>query len=186
MPCRLALLTLAIVTALTVAAAAQTSDGPVHLRLVDRLDRPRDGYCIDILGTPGNLRPDLPLFAHNCKPGLTVDSAVVFGRDGRIRFPAVDRCVTVAGINSGALPGASILLQPCGGTSSFFQTRGLQRFVLRADGRLQLAGSDLCLTVGARSATTYSRQDRWRALFVDACATADASRSRWEFVKPPR
>ena len=41
-----------------------------HLRLLDRLDRPEDGYCVDILGTPGNLRIDVPLFAHNCKPRL--------------------------------------------------------------------------------------------------------------------
>ena len=39
-----------------------------HLRLLDRLDRPEDGYCVDILGTPGNLRVDVPLFTHNCKP----------------------------------------------------------------------------------------------------------------------
>ncbi|MEM6987664.1 MAG: hypothetical protein AAF499_14125, partial [Pseudomonadota bacterium] len=43
----------------------------VHVRLIDRLDRPDDGYCLDILGTPSSLRVDLPLFAHNCKGGPT-------------------------------------------------------------------------------------------------------------------
>ena len=54
---------------------------PTHLRLLDRLDRPEDGYCVDIIGTPQNMRIDLPLFAHNCKPLLTSDSAVVFTSD---------------------------------------------------------------------------------------------------------
>ena len=84
-----------------------------HLRLLDRLDRPEDGYCIDILGTPGNLRVELPLFAHNCKTTLTTDSAVIFTSDGLIKFPSVDLCVTVAGVNSNALPGASTLLRKC-------------------------------------------------------------------------
>ena len=84
-----------------------------HLRLLDRLDRPEDGYCVDILGTPGNLRVDVPLFAHNCKPRLTSDSSVIFTLDGLIKFPAVNRCMTVAGVNSKALPGASILLRKC-------------------------------------------------------------------------
>ena len=157
---------------------------PSHLRLVDRLDRPSDGYCVDILGTPRRLRLDVPLFAHNCKPRLTVDSAVTFTPDGRIRFPAVKRCVTVAGVNSRALPGAAVLLRPCGGAQAFFETARLQRFILHRDGRLVLAASTLCLTVGARSAATYSPQDRWRALFVEDCAKADPARSRWEFVVP--
>ncbi len=157
---------------------------PSHLRLIDRLDRPDDGYCVDVLGTPGNLRADLPLFAHNCKPGLTSDSAVTFDKEGRIRFAALDLCVTVAGVNSRALPGASVLVRGCDEAKVFFETAALQRFTHHEDGRLALAGGGLCLAVGTRSATTYSGADRWRALFVDACDTVDAARSRWEFVVP--
>ena len=158
----------------------------VHLRLLDRLDRPDDGYCVDILGTPGNMRVDVPLFAHNCKPRLTGDSAVVFTADGRIQFPAADRCFTVAGVNSAALPGASILLRKCNESTPFFETSRLQRFTHRDDGRLTVAGSELCLTVGPQSAATYSPSHRWRTLFVDDCATAEPARSRWEFVVPRR
>ncbi len=167
----------------TVAQAAETAS-PSHLRLVDRLDRPQDGYCVDILGTPGFLRPDLPLFAHNCKRGLTSDSAVVFTEKGQIQFPAVNLCITVAGVNSGALPGASLLLRGCGEATPFFETDRLQRFSLDEDSRLKLNGTDLCLTVGTRSATTYSSADVWRALFVDECKKVDASRVKWEFVVP--
>ena len=113
---------LAIAGGLVIAGAQMLGAGPalsappdtlVHLRLLDRLDRPADGYCVDVLGTPRNMRVDVPLFAHNCKTSLTGDSAVVFTSDGLIRFPAVDRCITVAGVNSVALPGASILLRTC-------------------------------------------------------------------------
>ena len=139
---------------------------------------------MDILGTPGYLRPDLPLFAHNCKPALTSDSAVVFTKEGQIQFPAVNLCITVAGVNSGALPGASVLLRGCGEATAFFETDRLQQFSHGDDGRLTLKGSDLCLAVGARSATTYSSADRWRALFVDVCGKVDEKRVRWEFAVP--
>ena len=93
-----------LLAALAFSAAADS--GARHLRLADRLDRPADGYCVDILGVGDYLRMDLPLFAHNCKPVLTTDSAVIYEPDGRIRFPAVNRCITVAGVNSRALPRA--------------------------------------------------------------------------------
>ena len=157
-----------------------------HLRLLDRLDRPEDGYCVDILGTPGNMRIDVPLFAHNCKPSLTSDSSVVFTSDGFIKFPAVDRCLTVAGVNSVALPGASILLRKCNQTIPFFETLALQRFTLQKDGSLSVLGTKLCLTVGGQSASTYSPFHRWRTLFVDDCSTAEPALSRWEFVIPRR
>ena len=158
----------------------------VHLRLLDRLDRPEDGYCVDILGTPGNLRIDVPLFAHNCKPTLTVDSAVVFTSDGFIKFPSVDRCLTVAGVNSSALPGASILLRKCNEMIPFFETIALQRFTHQKDGSLSVLGSKLCLTVGSQSAATYSPYHRWRTLFVEDCAKAEPVLSQWEFVVPRR
>ena len=157
---------------------------PAHLRLLDRLDRPEDGYCVDVLGTSRNMRTDLPLFAHNCKRSLTGDSAVVFTSDGLIKFPAVNRCITVAGVNSAALPGASVLLRKCNESMPFFETSRLQRFIHRGDGSLAIAGSELCLTVGHQSAATYSPTDRWRTLFVEDCATANSARSRWEFVVP--
>ncbi len=170
----------------TADAMAAEASKPSHLRLVDRLDRPSDGYCVDVLGVPGSMRPDLPLFVHNCKQGLTSDSAVTFGADGQIRFPALDLCITVAGVNSRALPGAALLLRGCGEASAFFETAQLQRFTHTKDGRLKLAETDLCLVAGATSGPTYSAADRWRAFFVDACSTTDPERARWEFVVPPR
>jgi len=164
-------------------AFSQTTES-THLRLMHPLDRPDVGYCVDVPGTSGFLRTDLPLFAHNCKPRLTSDSAVTFDSQGQIRFVELDLCITVAGINSEALPGAAVLLRKCGERSAFFETARLQRFTLTADGELKLSGSQLCLAVGPRSAPTYSSADSWRPFFVDDCQTVDSQRSRWEFVKP--
>ena len=157
---------------------------PFHLRLVNRLDRPEDGYCLDILGTPNNMRINLPLFAHNCKSTLTPDSAVIFNLSGQIKFISVNRCITVAGVNSNAVPGASILLRKCDEVLPFFETSALQRFIHRKDGRISIISSELCLTVGPKSAETYSPYHRWRTLFVEDCKKADASRSKWEFIIP--
>lgn len=169
---------------LTIVSAKAGAAAEQHLRLIDRLDRPRDGYCIDIPGTPGNLRTDIPLFAHNCKVGLPPDAAVVFTPEGYIRFPAPNKCVTIAGVNRGALPGAAAMLADCGTSSTFFSAANFQRFELKADGKLVLKNSNLCLAVGAVSAATYSSADRWRTLFVDDCDRADAKLSRWEFITP--
>ena len=107
------------------------------------------------------MRVDVSLFAHNCKPSLTIDSVVVFTTDGSIRFPAVDRCLTVAGVNSFALPGASILLRRCEEKIPFFETIDLQGFTHHKDGSLSVLGSKLYITVGDRSAVTYSPYHRW-------------------------
>jgi len=160
------------------------ADDAKHLRLIAALDRPHDGYCIDVVGTPGNLRTDLPLFAHNCKRTLTSDSAVVFDAQGFIRFRALDLCITAAGINGRALPGAAAILLKCGSSAAFMQATPLQAFSLRDNGMLVLRGSDVCLAVGPESATTYSPYDSWRPLFFDNCDTIASDRARWQFVSP--
>lgn len=155
------------------------------LRLVDRLDRPEDGYCLEILGTGQNLRLEVPLFAHNCKPALTVDGAVDHDPEtGYLRFVALDLCVTAAGVNSTILPYAALLLRPCGHNAAYFESGPLQRFDHLDNGQVALRGSALCLTVGDESSPTYSPQDAWRTLFLAACDSAQASHSRWEFALP--
>lgn len=160
------------------------SESGAHLRLVDPLDRLVDGYCVDIHGTPGYLRTDLPLFAHNCKREPGVDSTVQHDPRGFIRFVGVDLCITVAGVNSKALPGAAIILQKCGENTAFMETTALQMFNLRSNGHLELGDTGLCVTVGEESATTYSDADSWRPLFVANCKSTDPARTRWQFVTP--
>ena len=113
----------------------------------DRLDRPEDGYCLDIPGPPQNLFLQLPLFAHNCSPSLKIDTAVEFTSEGFIKFPRVDRCVTVAGVKT-ALPGSSIMLSECNPSNFVIDISVRQRFTHRDDGSLALSGTELCLAMG--------------------------------------
>ncbi|WP_143300761.1 hypothetical protein [Candidatus Entotheonella palauensis] len=92
------------------AVGVAQESAPGHFRLKDRLDRPLDGYCLDIPGVGRDMRLQAPIFAHNCKSGLTSDSAIRLRRDNKLEFVAVSQCITVAGINGKALPGSAILL----------------------------------------------------------------------------
>lgn len=158
--------------------------GAGHLRLVENLDRPEDGYCLDIVGSGQHVRFDLPLIAHNCKPGLYADEAVKIEQNGYIRFTAFDKCATVAGLNSRALPGAALVPRECGEETPFLVAEKLQNFHLRKDKLIELVGSGLCLTVGKESDSTFSTEHRWRPLFVESCKDVDPERSKWKFVDP--
>lgn len=164
--------------------AAEGRDVAGHLRLIDDLDRPQDGYCLDIAGSGSYVRFDLPMTAHNCKPGLYADEAVVLDDNGYIRFPAYGKCVTVAGINSRALPGASVLARDCGERSPFLDADLLQKFELNEEGYVELIDAGLCLTTGRTSDSTYAADHRWRPLFVEECERVVPERSRWEFSVP--
>lgn len=154
----------------------------VHVRLEDRLDRPKDGYCFDILGTGSNLRLGVPLFAHNCKDGATPDSAVNYTSKGQLVFPSAGVCVTAFGVNNTVLPGAAVLLRPCDYQIAFFNTSSLQKFDHLKDGQLQLRGHNLCLAVGKESSRTYSPFDRWRVLSLESCTKTALTYSAWEMV----
>jgi len=168
--------------AMAVADGAGTSVG--QLKLQQLLDRPQDGYCLDVVGSGEYIRFDMPLTAHNCKPGLYQDEAVSLTPEGAIYFPAYQRCVTAAGLNGRAVQGASLLIRECGEQVPFMDAAPLQRFDFLADGRVRLKGSDLCLTAGPQSDRTFSAEHRWRALYLDSCEMTDHSRNRWRFHQP--
>ena len=163
---------------------AETSLTPGHLRLMDDLDRPQDGYCLDILGSGQYIRFDMPITAHNCKPGLYMDEAVVIESDGRIHFPAYGACATAAGINKRALAGAAIMPRACGDHSPFLEADNLQKFTHHPDGRIELKDSNLCLTVGNESDSTPDETHPWRALSLAHCHQATSSHSRCHFAVP--
>jgi len=171
---------LSILFAVTTANAE--NEQTFHVRLQDRLDRPDDGYCFDILGTGRNLRVDLPLFAHNCKDGATPDSAVSYSSEGELVFPAANVCVTAFGVNNTVLPGTSVLLRPCDERTPFFEASELQKFDHTDNGQLKLRGYELCLAAGSESAATYSPLDRWRVLSLVSCTTIAPKYSLWELI----
>lgn len=154
----------------------------VHVRLKDRLDRPKDGYCLDILGTGSNLLLAVPLFAHNCKDGATPDSTITYTDKGQLVFPDAEVCVTAFGVNNTVLPGTAVLLRPCDYQINFFNTSNLQKFDYLENGQLRLHGYTLCLAVGEESSSTYSPFDRWRVLSLESCADTALSHSSWEMA----
>ncbi|NKC12465.1 MAG: hypothetical protein GKR94_09750 [Gammaproteobacteria bacterium] len=165
-----------------VAVSYANENNLVHVRLKDRLDRPTDGYCFDILGTGSNLRLEVPLFTHNCKSGPTPDSAVIYTSKGQLLFPSAQVCVTAFGVNNTVLPGTAVLLRPCDYRVSFFDTQNLQKFEHLKNGQLKLRGSNLCLAVGGESSRTYSPLDRWQVLSLERCTSTKLSHSAWEMV----
>lgn len=167
-----------IVSANSQAVAAEF----IHVRLKDRLDRPVDGYCLDIVGTSSSLQLNVPLFAHNCKNGPSADSTLTYTDSGQLLFPEPLVCVTAFGVNDTVLSGTSILLRPCDIQEAFFNTSNLQKFDYLKNGQLQLRGYDLCLAVGEQSSSTYSPNDRWRVLSLHTCTDIPLSYSSWEMV----
>ena len=158
-----------------------------YLQLTDRLDRPGDGYCIDVVGSGRHIRLDMPLTAHNCKgPQVYADEVVQYRSDNTLYFPAYEGCVTVMGVNDKALSGTALMLKPCGVEQAFLNAERFQKFEFNSKKQLQLTDSELCLTAGPDSHTTYSLQHRWRSLYMAACDEAELSRSVWQMVPAGR
>ena len=163
--------------------ALSNTQAPGHFKLKNSLDRPVDGYCLDVVGSGRYIRFDMPLTAHNCKgPQLYRDEAVII-EGSKIKFPAYGACATVAGINGRALPGAALVPRQCGERSPFMEAENLQRFTFHPDGGVELAGSGLCMTVSDQSDSTFEPAHRWRPLYMARCSEVDPSRSQWEFVE---
>ncbi|KKD60877.1 hypothetical protein RN22_08645 [Grimontia sp. AD028] len=183
--------TLAVIFCLASAPAfADWRKGAGYMELADRLDRSQDGYCFDLPGAGEWVDTSAPVNAHNCKvPGFYPDGAVTFASPGQIRFPAYGLCLTATGLNGRSLPGAALLVRHCadqaGQSNSFLASEsGLQIFVHRDDGRIELGRSGLCIAVGNRSDSTYSSSHRWRPLFLAECKTINAGRSVWKPFQP--
>ena len=177
-----ALATVAMAMSGALAVAAEPPIQAGHLKLIDSLDRPQDGYCLDIVGSGRYIRFDMPMTAHNCKPGLYDDEAVAIEANGRIRFPTYNACATVAGLNGRALPGAAVVPRGCGEQTPFLDAEKLQSFVFRKDGRVELKDSGLCMTAGNVSDSTFDVSHRWRTLYMERCEATEPARSRWHFV----
>lgn len=153
-----------------------------YLRLADRLDRPADGYCLDIPGAGDWVQLRRPLVVHNCKgPARYPDELAEWTTGGKLRFPAYNLCVTAQGVFRRALPGSALLLHPCDDPYE----HELQLFLRRSDGKMALANSGLCWQVGAHSERTWEKTHRWRTLSLQPCEAAPPALSAWEELPPP-
>ena len=149
------------------AASAFAAEGLV--RLTDPLDEP-EHYCVDVPGWGRRTNLDAPLTAHTCKPGAADELFVAdHPESGRLYMHAYDRCVSA----SASEEGAKLFIRRCSSSA-------LQRFSFESDGRIRLAGSDLCLTVaGGKGEPTGGPSHLRRDLSLERCGTDAHPRSSW-------
>lgn len=160
-----------------------SASGYQYLQLIDKLDRPVDGYCLDVVGSGPNIRFDMPLTAHNCKgPQVFFDEVVTLRENGTLYFPKYQGCVTVMGNNQTALPKNALMLKECGVTQPFLNAAYFQKFEFNKKNQLQLKNSALCISAGDISHTTFSPDHRWRSLYMEECEYAEGHLSRWHFI----
>ncbi len=139
------------------------------VQLVDPLDEP-ERYCLDVPGFRQRVRLDAPLMAHTCKPGADDELFTPhYPGPGQLYMKAYARCVAA----EAAAIGASLYIRPCEGTVR-------QRFAFEANGRIKLAGSDLCVAVAdGRGTPTGGPSHLRRDVGLESCADVGASLSRW-------
>lgn len=159
-------------------------DVPYQIKLIETLDRPQDGYCLDVAGSGKYIRTDLPLIGHNCKPGLYSDEAFELRKDGTIYFPAYDLCVTVSGVNKYVLDYTSLTLQECHKETPFLKTKFMQKFEYTKEKKIKHKNSNKCLVMGEESSQTFSPSHTWRTLYMKECSKTDSKRSTWYFNNP--
>ena len=154
-------------TLLGLAGTCFAAEGLV--RLIDPLDEP-EHYCLDVPGWGRRLNLDAPLMAHTCKPGAA-DELFVPDRPnpGQLYMRAYDRCAAA----DSSRPGAEVSMKECSSSQ-------LQRFSFADDGRIRLAGSDLCLAVaGGEGTPTGGPSHLRRDLSLQPCGTVEPSLSIW-------
>lgn len=169
----------AIFLSMWIASVAAANAQGAQMRLLDDLDYPGEGYCIDVLGVGETARTDLPLVLHNCLPMRNSADRIAEEHDGRIYMSAYDACVTAFGVR-GVLPGVPVMLRECGADESFLPADRFQKFERNAQNQLRLVGTDLCLAAGNTSDRTFSASHRWRTLSLRPCATTPLSHSAWQ------
>ena len=168
------ILMMKLIPVLIMATAGSLSGAEGLIALVDPLDEPEQ-YCVDVPGFGRRLNLNAPLMAHTCKPGAADELFTVdHPNRGQLYMKAYDRCVTAESDR----PGAEVFLKQCGSTN-------LQRFSFRSDGRIQLAGSEVCLTVADEDGTpTGGPSHLRRDLMLESCSTAAESLSTWKVPQP--
>jgi len=145
---------------------------------MDNLDDPQ-GYCVDVTGFGANVRLDVPLQAHTCKPGSDdqMFTQIAPADGGGIRLVEYDRCLAAETAESGA----EVNVFGCdAGTVN-------QRFSLKEDGRVQLAspaGPVLCLGIAAgKGKPAGGRNHLRRDLVLYYCDEADPVLITWELLE---
>ena len=155
-----------------------------HMKLMEHLGA-ETGFCLELLGRPGQEDLLQPLIAHGCKTVLAPDDAILLTENGEIYFPSFDQCVTAMGLGESVLEYNSLMVKECGVVQAYLNAPEFQRFEFNDRSQLQLVGSELCMTVGDTARPTTNPTHLWRALYMQDCASAPPERSQWHLYTPP-
>ena len=179
--CALALMAWALVSGSHASAADEQT---YHMKLMEHLGA-ETGYCLELLGRPGQEDLLQPLIAHGCKVALAPDDSILLTENGEIYFPAFDQCVTAMGLGDSVLEFNSLMLKACGVVEPYLNAPAFQRFEINDRSQVQLVGTDLCMTAGDTARPTANPTHVWRALYMQDCASAPPERSQWHLFTPP-
>ncbi len=181
MVCALSLIAWVLVSGSHVTAADEQT---YHMKLLEHLGA-ETGYCLELLGRPGQEDLLQPLIAHGCKVALAPDDSILLTENGEIYFPALDRCVTAMGLGESVLEFNSLMVKECGVVEPYLNAPAFQRFEMNDRSQVQLVGTDLCMTAGDTARPTSNPTHVWRALYMQDCASAPPERSQWHLFTPP-
>lgn len=179
--CALSLMAWALVGGSLASAADEQTH---HMKLLEHLGA-ETGYCLELLGRPGQEDLLQPLIAHGCKVVLAPDDSILLTENGEIYFPAFDQCVTAMGLGDSVLEFNSLMVKECGVVEPYLNAPAFQRFEINDRSQVQLAGTELCMTAGDTARPTANPTHVWRALYMQDCASAPPERSQWHLFTPP-
>ena len=160
----------AAAAAVFLSAGAAHAEG-VEIYALDMLDNAQAGYCLDIAGGQGaQADPSNGLQGHTCySPSgeLFVDQTFESERfaDGVLFMPEFDVCAQV--------DGSAVGLAACDGSDA-------QSFAFSGEGAITPASAPgMCLTLGEDTRSGRSDTNQIKALSLEECSDAAASRQSW-------
>jgi hypothetical protein len=170
-----------VVSSLLVASLVH-AETPVEVTLIDELDEPRAGYCLDTRGRL-NQGEVLALQSHSCRSYQgQLDGDQTFDADkiseGTFELFELGLCMTARTptVNS------ELTFEPCTGDA-------VQKFAYSTSGTITpVATPERCLTVvegPVRSAGRVTPPHRARDITLQPCGAGRANRQLWQLRGPP-
>ena len=158
------------------------AETPVEVTLIDELDEPRAGYCLDTRGGQ-NEGQILGLHAHSCRsylgrthPDQIFDADKV--SDGIFELIELGLCMTA----HTPTVGSELTYESCTGVAA-------QKFIHGADGSISPAAApENCLTVAdgpSREAGGGNPRHRIRSAALQPCNAGEVNRQRWRLRDAP-
>jgi len=163
-------------------ASVLHAETPVEVALIDELDEPRAGYCLDTRGGQ-NQGEILALQSHSCRSyqgqldgDQTFDAEKI--SEGIFELFELGLCMTART----PTVDSELTFEPCTGDV-------VQKFAYSTNGNIApVAASERCLTVSegpVRLAGRVTPRHRARDIALQPCDAGRSNRQRWRLRGPP-